>query len=85
MKVDDIFITNHYRVLKLLYDRLVTFDDETFSVISQQEIADKLNLNKSTVSNIFKVLIDKGYILKTKYNGKYRLSDEAIKTIKVIR
>lgn len=85
MKVDDIFITNHYHVLKLLYDRLVTFDDETFSVISQQEIADKLNLNKSTVSNIFKVLIDKGYILKTKYNGKYQLSDEAIKTIKVIR
>ena len=85
MKIDEIFITNHYRVLKLLYNRLVTFDNETFAFVNQQEIADKLNIHKSTVNSILKVLIDKGYVIKTKYNGKYCLSEDSMKLCKMLK
>ena len=76
---------NNYRVLKLLSDNQVQLDGSTFIPLTQAEIAQKLNLSKVTINNIFKDLQEKKLVYQFEgRNGKYCLTDTARDIVKGI-
>ena len=77
--------TNYYKVLELLYDSLVNFNNERISIITQVEIAEKLSLSKITINSIFRELKNDGMVEADKVIGRYRLSEEAIKIVETMK
>ena len=77
--------TDYYKVLKVIFDTQITVDDNTFSPITQSEIAEKLKVSTMTINTIISQLKKDNLIsLYNNIRGRYCLSDEAIKLIKNI-
>ena len=60
--MDDLFITNHYRILRLMYNNRREHEGVVYCPLGQRELAEELGLSRVCVNKIFKDLINKGYI-----------------------
>lgn len=65
----DLLFTDHYKVLKILYENQIKINDkEKFSPLTQIEIAQMIGISKITANSIFKELYNHDLIYQ--YNGK---------------
>ena len=78
-----ILTNNTYRVLSYMFDKK---DKNNLVRITQNEIAEELGLNKSTVNMMVKSLREKGFITQDDLHvGRYGLTDIGVKTVVVLR
>lgn len=83
MSKAEIFVNDKFRVLSYMFDIM---DKNKLARITQSELVEELDLSRSTVNNIFKALKDNGYLLhEDKQLGKYYLTEEAVKVVKMFR
>lgn len=77
------FTNDKFRVLACLYDARGT-DGSTR--ITQQEVADELNLSRVTINGIFKQLKDDGYLQRDPARAsKHFLTNKAIMAVEMFR
>lgn len=77
------FTNDRFRVLACLYDARGA-DGSTR--ITQQEIADELNLSRVTINGIFKQLNDDGYLKRDPNRAsKHLLTEKSILTVEMFR
>ena len=74
--MDNIFVTTHYRVLKLMYDNVVKTTREDYCPLGQGEIAKELNISRAIVNKVFSELRNNGYISMIT-RSKWKLSNKA--------
>ena len=79
------FGNDKYRVLSCMAERQISVKDSMVIKLSQQEIADILQLSKVKVNAIISELKADGYISQKSPRGKYSLSDKAGKELAKIR
>ena len=78
-----VLTTNTYRVLCYLFDKK---DKSNVVNITQNEIAQHLGLNKSSVNAMMKTLKEKGYITQdNEHLGRYALTDLGVKSISLFK
>lgn len=76
----DRFVTDDFRVLAYLYDKQAP-DGKAY--VTQQEVADYLELNRATINKIIGELKSEGYIQQDgTHNGRYILTEKATTIIK---
>ena len=74
-----VLTTNTYRVLRYMFDKK---DKNNVVNITQNEIAQELELNKSTVNMLMKTLKEKGYVIQDEEHlGRYSITEIGVKTI----
>ena len=79
----DYFTNDKFRVLACLYDAKGI---DNSSRITQQEVAEELNLSRVTISGIFKQLKDDGYLTRdTERASKHLLTEKAILVVETFR
>ena len=77
------FVNNHFRILSYLYD-VKGLDNR--ARITQQEIADVLEISRATANKIMGDLKNEGYIEQDgNYMGRYIVTDAAISLIEMFR
>ena len=76
----------YYRVIETLYDNQVTINDNTFTPMTQSDIAVAVGCDRMTVNSIIKKLKSDN-MLNTEHirKNQYKLSDEAIRIVKAIK
>lgn len=78
-----VLTNNIYRVLSYMYDKK---DKNNLVTITQTEIANELDLNKSTINLMIKTLRDNDYIFQDEEHvGRYGLTDAGVKTVSLFR
>ena len=83
MSNTDNLINHSFMVLKCLYDYR---GPDGFSRITQQEISEKLHINRVTINKIFKNLSENHLIIvDSKHLSKYLLTEDAIKAVKALK
>lgn len=82
--MNDIFTTNQYKVLEVMYDNTLTIADKEYCPLGQGEIAEKLGLSRAVVNRIFTELKEAEYISMVT-RGKWKLSAKAAEMISVIQ
>ena len=75
------FGNDKYRVLACMGKRQITVKDSIIIKLSQQEIADIVQLSKVKVNAIIAELKSDGYITQESPRGKYSLTDKARKAL----
>ena len=79
----NIFINDTFRTLSALYDLK---DDKNLVRVTQQELADILQISRPTVNIIFTKLLNEGYLFQDKDRvAHYYLTPDAIKVVKLFR
>ena len=73
----DYFGNDKYRVLSCMANRQISVKDSSVIKLSQQEIADILQLSKVKVNSIISDLKSDGYLTQKSPRGKYSLTDKA--------
>lgn len=71
------FANDKYRVLSCMADRQISVNDNMVIKLSQQEIADMLQLSKVKVNGIIAELKTDGLLIQQSSKGKYSLTDKA--------
>ena len=78
-----IFTTNTYRVLAYMYENK---DKNNIVNITQNEIAQALDLNKSSINMMMKSLKEKGFIIQDEEHlGRYSLTEIGVKTVSLFK
>ena len=78
-----VLTNNTYRVLSYMYDKK---DKNNLVTITQTEIANELDLNKSTINLMIKTLRDNDYIFQDEEHvGRYGLTEVGVKTVSLFR
>lgn len=78
-----VLTTNTYKVLAYMYENK---DKNNIVKITQNEIAQYLGLNKSTVNMMMKTLKEKNYIIQDEEHlGRYALTDIGFKTVSLFK
>lgn len=78
-----IFTTNTYRVLAYMYENK---DKNNIVNITQNEIAQALDLNKSSVNMMMKTLKEKGFVIQDEEHlGRYSLTEIGVKTVSLFK
>ena len=75
------FGNDKYKVLACMNERQISVKDSIVVKLSQQEIADIVQLSKVKVNGIIAELKSDGYITQKSPRGKYKLTDKAKSTI----
>lgn len=76
------FTNDRFKTLLVMYKRMVS-DGMTY--ITQQEIANELNISRVKVNGIFKELEDNSYILSdSMHRGRYLIRQNGIDAIKLL-
>ena len=79
----DYFTNKNFKVINYLYDRR-NFDN--IVSITQQEIAEQLNLSRATINKMINDLTQNGYLKRIESKmARYVMSQEAIDFVKVVR
>ena len=79
----DNLINDKFKVLIYLYDYK---GPDNYSRITQQEISEKLKINRVTINKLFKELNESGLIESdSKYLSKYLLTDKAIEIVETLK
>lgn len=78
--------TNYFKTLQILFDNQVTSSDGIMFVpMTQMEIAEKINVSKITINNIFKELKEDGLIeAYSSKRGMYIITEQGKHIIKTI-
>lgn len=79
----NIFVTEYYKVLKLIYSHQVELAGEIYSPVTQEEIGKELGFSKVKANSIVKELIEKEFITCL-IRGKYIVTDAGIEVLKKI-
>ena len=78
-----VLTNNTYRVLSYMYDKK---DKNNLVTITQTEIANELDMNKSTIILMIKTIRDNDYIFQDEEHvGRYGLTDAGVKTVSLFR
>lgn len=81
--MNDIFVTNTYRVLKVMYNNSRQVGKETYCPIGQREVAEDLGLSRAIVNKIFNELKTTGYIIMLS-RGNWQLTEHANEIVRTI-
>ena len=77
------FTNTNFVILSYLYDEK---NEENIIKITQNEVADNLNLSRVTVNKAFAIFVQNGYISKdAKHVGRYSITALGCKIVDVIR
>jgi DNA-binding IclR family transcriptional regulator len=79
------FGNDKYRVLACMSERQIAVKDNAIVKLSQQEIADIVQLSKAKVNGIIAELKSEGYITQESPRGKYSLTDRAVKALAIMQ
>ena len=79
------FGNDKYRVLACMSDRQISVKDTFIVKLSQQEIADIVQLSKAKVNAIISKLKIDGYVTQESPRGKYSLTDKAAAALAEVR
>lgn len=71
------FANDKYRVLSCMAERQISVNGNMVIKLSQQEIADMLQLSKVKVNGIIAELKADGLLIQQSSKGKYSLTDKA--------
>lgn len=85
--MDELFITNAYRVLRVMYNNSRQVGKETYCPIGQREVAEDLGLSRAIVNKIFNELKTTGYIIMLS-RGNWQLTERAnyvVRTVESIK
>ena len=75
------FGNDKYRVLACMGDRQISVKDSVIVKLSQQEIAEIVQLSKVKVNGIITELKSDGYITQESPRGKYSLTNKAVEAL----
>jgi len=75
------FGNDKYRVLACMGNRQISVKDSVIVKLSQQEIAEIVQLSKVKVNGIIAELKSDGYITQESPRGKYSLTDKAVEAL----
>ena len=77
------FTNDNFKILAHLYD---IRGNDNYARITQQEIADEMELSRATINRIVKQLKDENYIIQDSVHiGRYLLTEKAISAIETFR
>ena len=77
------FTNDNFKILAHLYD---IRGNDNYARITQQEIADEMELSRATINRIVKQLKDENYIVQDSVHiGRYLLTEKAISAIETFR
>lgn len=80
-----LFLNEYYTILKIIKDNTVSLAGDKYCPLSQSEISDISNINRTTCTNIINKLKEENFLDKEKSsNRKYYLTDKSITFIKKI-
>jgi predicted transcriptional regulator len=79
------FGNDKYRFWACMSDRQIFVKDIFVVKLSQQEIADIVQLSKAKVSGIISELKYNGYITQNSPRGKYSLTNKAYKVLAILQ
>ena len=74
----DYFANDKLKVLCCMAERQILVKDAMIIKLSQQEIAEILNLSKVKVNGIINELKADGYLIQNSSRGKYTLTEKAV-------
>ena len=77
----DYFANDKYRVLTCMARRQIAVKDNAVVKLSQQEIAEILQISKVRINAIINDLKSEGYVIQQSPRGKYLLTDKATKIL----
>lgn len=81
----DIFSNDKYRILQLIFSNRIQIKNETYTPLSQQEIADLAHMSKLKTNKILNELMEGGFIGYYKgKRGKYIVTDNGKTVIDII-
>lgn len=72
------FVNDKYKVLSCMAERQISVNGYQIIKLSQQEIADILQLSKVKVNSLISELKTAGYLVQLTARGKYSLTIKAI-------
>ena len=78
--MDDMFVTNAYRVLRTLYFNSLSVGETSYCPLGQREVALDMGLSRISVNKIFVDLRSAGYITMLS-RGKWKLTDKGMNVI----
>jgi len=82
----EFFSNNRYKVLQCMAQRRIDVNGKEIVPLSQQDIADVVQLSKKQVNTIISELKENGYILqKSLTRGKYFLTPKALNIVAQIQ
>lgn len=79
----DLFVSDYYRLLKLLNDNQTTVLGKKVIPLTQSDICEVMKWSKMKVNSMFVELQKQGYLIQ-ETRGKYALTDESESIVKVI-
>lgn len=82
--MNEMFETNHFRLIKMLHENCVTVGGQTYCPLSQSEISQGLNISRPVVSRMMDELATGGYIIKLS-RGKTQLTNKGVSAIEAIK
>lgn len=80
----DYFTNDKYRVLSCMAERQIPVNENILIKLSQQEIANILNLSKVKVNSIIAELKADCYIVQSSPRGNYSLTEKSLKILKKV-
>lgn len=76
MKDYSYFYNDRYSVLNYLYKIEEPHKDSSYSKCTQEEIAEELNMSKTTANKLINELIENNYLENGNMRGSYRITDK---------
>lgn len=81
MKLEE-FANDKYKILKVTFDNEIQVNNDTYTNLNQQEMADIVKFSKKKVNILLNELIDDGFIEKfNNLRGKYKLTTQGKKVV----
>ena len=81
----DLFLTDNYQVLMVLYSHQQEVNGNVFTAITQQEIADNMDFSLMKINAIINKLKNAGYVNSYRNSrGRYQLTKKAYSLINSI-
>jgi len=82
----EFFLNDRYRILQCMAERQISVNGKTIVPLSQQDIADVVQVSKKKVNIVISELKENGYVLQqSPARGKYSLTEKALRTVDRIR
>lgn len=82
----EFFSNDRYKILQCMFDRQIEISGQNVVPLSQQNIADVVQLSKKKVNTIIGELKSNGYIQQqSPTRGKYLLTNKAIQVVRKIQ
>lgn len=82
--MNEMFETNHFRLIKMLHENCVTVGGKTYCPLSQSEISQGLHISRPVVSRMMDELETDGYIIKLS-RGKTQLTNKSMSVIEAMK